>query len=92
MEIEELNIRNCVFGFKCNADWENMQVVLAQISDPQDTSEVRFCSTCQREVHLSLDDQQLVTNIKLNRCIALSRDVNNYGDLELGLVEFVMPR
>jgi len=32
---------------------------------------VRFCSDCQKEVYFCQTDTELVSNIKLNRCVAI---------------------
>jgi hypothetical protein len=71
MQASHLTIRNCVFSFKCDAKWENMQQ--DNSDDYLDSQNVRFCTTCQKEVFLSLTDEDLVRNVRLNRCIAIER-------------------
>jgi hypothetical protein len=80
MKISDMTIRNCVFAFKCNAKWEEM-MILFHLRD--ETNEVRFCDSCQKEVHFCNDDNQLVTNVRLNRCIAIKRD-SVYSVTEVG--------
>jgi hypothetical protein len=67
----EYTIRNCVFGFKCSMDWNSMRV-LDRFSD--EGSEIRFCTSCQREVYESNTDDELLENIRLNRCVSIFRD------------------
>ena len=56
-------IRNCRFAFKCEQKWDDL-------NETRD-DDIRFCKDCQREVYLSLDEESLVENIRLNRCVAL---------------------
>ncbi len=58
-----IDIRNCVFGFKCTADWNDM----AQTSD----IDVRHCEICQKNVYFITKDEELVEAIDLNRCVAI---------------------
>ena len=62
-------IRNCTFAFKCAAVWDEL--------DETGDDDVRFCNDCQREVFLCLDNDDLLRNIKLNRCITILRVSNN---------------
>ena len=59
----DLTIRNCTFAFKCNARWEQLE--------PTESDDIRFCDDCQKEVFLCLDDEMLVKNVMLNRCVAI---------------------
>ena len=59
-----LTLRNCTFAFKCTATWENM-------TDVGVNGAVRFCSDCQKEVYYCKTDKELVSHVKLNRCIAI---------------------
>jgi hypothetical protein len=56
-------IRNCRFAFKCEQKWDDL-------NETRD-DDIRFCKDCQREVYLSLDEESLVENIRLNRCVAI---------------------
>jgi len=57
-------IRNCSWGYSCDQKWEGL-------SSTQDTS-IRFCDTCQREVHRCETSDILAKNIALNRCVNFS--------------------
>jgi hypothetical protein len=73
-------IRNCVFSFQCKAKWENLE----EIGEDSMGSEIRFCTSCQREVYFCEDDQSLIRNIRLNRCIAIQRhpfEIVEVGDV-----------
>ena len=58
-----INIRNCVFGFRCAQDWDAMK----------DTSRdgVRFCEECGKDVYWITNKESLMEAITLNRCIAI---------------------
>ena len=73
MSVSEQMIRNCVFGIKCEADWEQMRVVRA-FDEDEFIGEVRFCGGCQKEVYDCMDDRDLYDNIALNRCIRISNN------------------
>lgn len=61
-----LNIRNCISGFNCGADWETMRM---ERFDPDTESKIKFCYSCQKEVFECKDDDELIKNIRLNRCV-----------------------
>ena len=82
----ELTIRNCVFAFKCDAVWEEMEV--HETDDFVNSDAVRFCDICQKEVFLSTNDDDLLKNIKLNRCVAINRNLNGSTIIESGEVSF----
>jgi len=69
-----INIRNCVFGFKCNADWTAMKL----IKETPDTM-IRHCADCNKEVYQVSTKDQLVKAIELNHCVAifLEQDESN---------------
>ena len=54
-------IRNCSWGYKCQANWDDLTVTKDK--------RVRFCSDCQREVHSCKSRQELLDVITLNRCV-----------------------
>jgi hypothetical protein len=56
-------IRNCTFAFKCDKKWEGLQLTK--------DANVRFCESCQHEVHFCHTDLQLREAITLNRCITI---------------------
>ncbi len=58
-------IRNCTFAYKCEAKWEALELI--------EYEDIRFCNVCQQEVHFCHTDDDLVRNIHLNRCVAISR-------------------
>jgi hypothetical protein len=64
--MSDLTIRNCLFSFKCTAIWEELE----------DTSEesIRFCQDCQKEVHYCANDDELVSAVRLNRCVAIEKE------------------
>ncbi len=59
----EITIRNCIFAFKCSADWDDL--------DETEDDSVKFCQGCQREVHFCDTDEQLVLAVKRNKCVAI---------------------
>ena len=73
MSISEYTIRNCVFGFKCNASWDDMKVIKPG-DEALDTGGVRFCDACQKEVYECTNDYELVENIRLNRCVGFIKE------------------
>ena len=73
MGISGYTIRNCVFGVKCNSSWDDMRVI-SQGDETGDIGRVRFCNTCQKEVFECIDNNELVENIRLNRCVTFMPD------------------
>ena len=74
MNISEDAIRNCILGSKCEADWQRMMIVRRgdESEDGDLISEIRFCKDCQKEVYQCNFDEELIKNIKLNRCVRVS--------------------
>jgi hypothetical protein len=64
--VENVVIRNCAFAFKCEARWEQLEIL--------EWENIRFCNVCQKEVYYCYDDFELISNIYLNRCVAFERD------------------
>jgi hypothetical protein len=62
MKLENNEILECDFAFKCPKKWEN----LAILDDP----EKRFCSSCEREVFFITTRSELRIYRKLGRCVA----------------------
>lgn len=62
---ENIVIRNCTFAFKCEAKWDALEAL--------EFDNVRFCNVCQKEVYFCYDDYELISNIHLNRCVAIER-------------------
>ena len=82
MAISEFTIRNCVLSIKCKKKWENMESEM----DDDDNEKIKFCSDCQQEVYLCETDEELAKNIRLNRCISISKDANPFGFGVMGLI------
>ncbi len=78
--MSDLTIRNCIFAFKCTAVWD-------ELDDTADES-IRFCQDCQKEVHYCSDDDEMVTAVRLNRCVAIEKEPGNrlLGDIDMGLI------
>lgn len=64
-----IDIRNCVFGFKCSANWDELKRT--------DEQSVRHCSKCNENVFFVTTPEELNTAIKLNRCVAIAPHQNN---------------
>ena len=75
-----ISIRNCIFGFKCNADWDAMKIMKVT----PDTV-VRHCANCDRDVYQISSMDQLVEAIELNHCVAIfdkhKEPINFYGEI-----------
>ena len=59
----KIDIRNCVFGFRCSQNWDAMH----------ETSRdgVRFCKECAKDVYWVSNKDMLLEAITLNRCVAI---------------------
>jgi hypothetical protein len=64
--MSNFSLRNCIFAFKCSQTWESL--------DETRDENVRFCNDCEKEVHYCSNDQELVESVRLNRCVAFSRN------------------
>ena len=71
---KEVNIRNCVFGFRCEANWDAMEVT--------NQDDVRFCDHCEKEVHIISSKSALLESINLNRCVAISTQIRSDDGIE----------
>ena len=58
-----VSIRNCVFSFRCEKKWGNLE----QLSDDR----VRFCHDCRRTVHFCRTDGELREAITRNDCVCI---------------------
>jgi hypothetical protein len=58
-------IRNCVFAYKCEADWEKLE--------DTNKEKIRYCGECDREVHFCEDDKELTEAVRENFCVAFER-------------------
>ena len=59
-----INLRNCVFGFKCTANWDEMKRTSEQ--------RVRHCDECKKDVYFITKPEELIEAINLNRCVAIA--------------------
>ena len=73
-------VRNCVFGIKCNKNWKDMEHVRVD----ENNRDVRFCSSCEKEVFETRTKDELYVNIELNRCVSIIYTDNT---IELGHVK-----
>lgn len=63
---QNISIRNCSYGYACDQHWYGL-------NETTDSS-IRFCSTCQKEVHWCNAETELAGNIVLNRAVAIDTD------------------
>ena len=85
------SIRNCILGFKCDADWDSMQFIgEVETLESNKISQIRFCSFCQKEVYESNSDKELTENIKLNRCVSFIRQ-DGFFDIERTTGKAIFP-
>ncbi len=81
-------IRNCEFKFKCEQQWDSLI--------PKDGVEnLKYCSQCQKDVHLVKDPWELAIAIDKNYCVAVhrsmgieARGVKNLGKISVGQIGF----
>ena len=83
-----INIRNCVFGFKCSADWDAMKITSNET--------IRHCAGCKKDVHQVSTKEELFEAIQLNRCVAIF-DSPNKTDFVGKMIDYedddiVLPR
>ena len=64
-----INIRNCVFGFKCTNKWAGLNNTAIE--------DIKFCEDCQKEVFFIEDLVSLEKAIALNRCVAINTSLEN---------------
>jgi len=74
-------IRNCKFRYKCNEQWQGMDLV-----NPE-SDKIRFCRVCQENVYLCENDQELSLAIRHNYCALYE----NLGDEVPALIGDVDP-
>ena len=78
------SVRNCIIGFQCTSNWDEMAIVTNSASTSD--NEVRFCSGCEKEVYQCITDEDLTHNIQLNRCVAINRSSDNGEEMLLGFM------
>ncbi len=59
-----VDLRNCEFGFKCTANWDEMK--------PTSEQTVRHCDQCQKNVYFITKPEELIEAINLKRCVAIA--------------------
>ena len=74
----QYEIRNCVFAYKCEADWETLEDI--------NKEKIRFCHACEKEVHFCEDDKELTSAIRDNFCVAFERVEKNRIVKLMGLI------
>ena len=84
------SVRNCIFGFQCTSNWDEMTIVTNSASTSD--NEVRFCSGCEKEVYQCITDEDLTHNIQLNRCVAINRSSDNGEEMLLGFMTCEPPK
>lgn len=60
---DNITIRNCIFSFKCEMNWEKL--------NETDVDNIKFCSNCQKEVYFCRTDEELVEAVKRNKCVGI---------------------
>jgi len=63
LDESDIKIRNCIYGFKCDQNWNEMTRT--------NKENARFCQKCEKEVFFVEKKGQLLKAIKLNRCVAI---------------------
>jgi hypothetical protein len=77
MSDPKITLRNCIFAYKCSAKWNNLT--------PTENLKINFCQQCQKEVHFCESDEELISAIRLNRCVAFySHEYGSEYDILLG--------
>jgi len=89
-----IKIRNCIFAFRCNKRWEDLN----RTTKPG----VKFCDDCSKEVFWCASDAALARAVKQGQCVAIrvdavpaggrsSRTRRSKGSGEGGLMGLVLP-
>lgn len=71
-EVAAPSIRNCLFNFRCEAQWSGML--------PTTNRAVRFCGSCERSVRLCETDSELLEAIRNNECVAIPDELRSEKD------------
>jgi len=74
-----IDIRNCIFGFQCNQNWNDLKLTSQK--------EIRFCDKCKKNVYEIEDAKKLLEAIKFNKCVAIK--LNASDDLNLNPIGFI---
>lgn len=59
---------------------------MTYVSKAASGSEIRFCSSCEKEVYQCQSDQELTRNVQLNRCVVIARSTDTEDDILLGMI------
>jgi hypothetical protein len=78
-----IDLRNCIFGFKCTANWDDMKRTSEQ--------RVRHCEQCEKNVYFITKPEELIEAINLNRCVALA-PLESQNDLYYPRVMLGVPK
>lgn len=71
-----INLHNCVFGFKCTANWDEMTRT--------NNDGIRHCDACDKKVFFVTKPKEMMKAIKLNRCVAVFDE--SYEHIESGMI------
>jgi hypothetical protein len=63
-------IINCDFEYKCPLQWENLP--------KSDSSNVRFCSSCEKNVYFAHSQNELENLAKAGKCVAFNPTNDKY--------------
>lgn len=75
-------IKNCHFTFKCPLEWEKLELI-------PDKPNIRHCSSCNKNVHLTSDEQILVLSIFSEYCVAVPIGlIHQMPTLDADIAEF----
>lgn len=65
--MEEDKISNCLWGYQCSQTWGSLKKTL--------NPNIRFCFQCRKDVFKTASENELIENVKLNRCIYFSKSL-----------------
>jgi hypothetical protein len=76
-------VANCPldFHFECPRRWLELR--------PSGRDNVRFCESCDREVHLCADENDAIEHTQSRHCIAIYHAAGNEVDYAMGLMETI---
>ena len=63
----EPKIRNCRFKYECDMHWNDLKET--------GRSQVRFCTTCSKDVHFVRNRTELALAIQNNLCVCVPHDI-----------------
>ena len=73
------SINNCVFRFECPKTWNK----LLETSNKK----IRYCTVCDKGVHLCETDAELKKALEKNWCVAVDKDIKEVPTRLIGDVE-----